>query len=180
MKKKRPSIDGFIPRRPGDIIGGKSHGNNSDVVLGVSKNKPLHATGSNMTHRLGEQKEKSKVVRSDIDESLRDIDTSEGQVKKLSRRQKRRIKKMAKKPKSMLRRVFKWLIIALIAAVLALGGYAAYRFIVAGENIFQGSIFDILQSQALKQDSNGRSNFLILGTSEDDPGHPGARLTDSM
>lgn len=180
MKKKRPSIDGFIPRRSGDILGDVHHGNTKDVVFGVSKNKPLHATGSNMMQHLGEQKKGLKVVRSDIDESLRDIDTTSEPVKKLSRKQQRRIKKMAKKPKSMLRRVVKWLFIALVVAALAIGGYAAYKFIAAGGNIFQGSIFDILQSQSLKQDSNGRSNFLILGTSEDDPGHPGADLTDSM
>jgi len=64
--------------------------------------------------------------------------------------------------------------------ILAAGGYSAYRFIVVGNNIFQGNIFDVFSSEPLKQDSNGRSNFLILGTSEDDPGHQGADLTDSI
>jgi LCP family protein required for cell wall assembly len=56
----------------------------------------------------------------------------------------------------------------------------AYKFIVAGQNVFQGNILDIFKNQALKQDINGRSNFIILGTSEDDPDHGGADLTDSI
>ena len=39
---------------------------------------------------------------------------------------------------------------------------------------------DLFQNQPLKMDAHGRSNMLILGTTDDDPDHPGATLTDSM
>ncbi|HEU4830817.1 MAG TPA: LCP family protein, partial [Candidatus Saccharimonadales bacterium] len=117
--------------------------------------------------------------RSDIDESLREIDETEEKVTKPSRRQKRRQRKDTHHP-SRVRRTFKWFGVALLVIILAVAGFAAYKFISAGHNIFQGNIFDILQSQPLKQDANGRSNILIFGTSEDDPGHSGANLTDSL
>jgi LCP family protein required for cell wall assembly len=44
--------------------------------------------------------------------------------------------------------------------------------------VFQGGFFGLMQKQPLKQDANGRSNFLIFGTEEE--GHPGANLTDSI
>jgi len=64
--------------------------------------------------------------------------------------------------------------------VLAAGGYLLFKAINASDSVFKGSIFDIVKTQPLKQDANGRSNFLILGTSEDDPGHQGANLTDTI
>lgn len=56
----------------------------------------------------------------------------------------------------------------------------AYKVVIAGGNIFKGNIMDMFKMKELKQDENGRSNFLIVGTSEDDPGHGGALLTDSI
>lgn len=180
MKKRRSSIDGFIPRQSGRNLGTVRLESNTSNILGAPKNNNLGALGNNTGNRFGEQKTSASIGRSDIDESLRDIDNSQGPVKKLSRRQRRRLAKMAKKPRNRARHIVKWSVITLLVIILAFGGYAAYRFIAAGNNIFQGNIFDIFQNQPLKQDSNGRSNFLILGTSEDDPGHGGADLTDSM
>jgi LCP family protein required for cell wall assembly len=146
----------------------------------MPENRPLHTTDDDTDRVLGQQKTGYGLGRSDIDESLRDIDNTGEPSKKLSRRQRRRLAKQTRKPNSTARRIFKWLIIAIVLALLAVGGYTAYKFVTAGNNIFQGNILDIFKSQPLKQDSNGRSNFLILGTSEDDPGHNGANLTDSI
>jgi LCP family protein required for cell wall assembly len=114
------------------------------------------------------------IARTDISESLKGIDSIDDPKKD----KKRRNKKGA--PKSKLRRIIKWVVILLVVAALAAGGWIAYRALHASNNIFKGSILDIIQNQPLKQDSNGRSNVLVLGTSEDDPGHGGAFLTDSM
>ncbi|MEI6850614.1 MAG: LCP family protein [Candidatus Saccharibacteria bacterium] len=180
MKKQRSSIDGFIPRRSGDKLGDMHRGGVKSASTNLPENKPLHTKGDINTRHLGKQYANKSIGRSDIDESLRDIDDSEEPKKKLSRKQRRRIKKMSNKPHNRIRKFIKWFFITILVVALAIGGYTAYRFIAAGNNIFQGNIFDIFQSQPLKQDSNGRSNFLILGTSEDDPGHGGADLTDSM
>ena len=177
MSKQRSSIDGFIPRRSGNELGIDAF---STRTKDIYERKLLNITGENPQRELGSESMGQSVGRSDIDESLKDIDETAEPPKKLSRRQRRRIEKMSKKPRSKLRRIIKWFLIMLTVAILAVGGYAAYKFIVAGNNIFQGNFFGLFQNQPLKQDSNGRSNFLILGTTEDDPGHQGADLTDSM
>jgi len=181
MKKPHSSIDGFIPRRAGNKLGEAHQRDVHDSIFGLPDSKSLHhKSPDNMMHTVGKRQAGLDVARSDIDESLREIDSSKEPEKKLSRRQRRRIAKMAKKPTKRIKKFIKWLSIILFVTVLGLGIYTAYKFIAAGGNIFQGSIFDIFQSQPLKEDKNGRSNFLVLGTSEDDPGHSGADLTDSM
>ena len=180
MKNRRSSIDGFVPRRSSDRLGELHSDNTRKAFIDIPENRQLHTTGDDAMRVLGQQKTGYSLGRSDIDESLNDIDSTEGPAKKLSCRQRRRLAKQAWKPRSKARRIIKWLIITVLIAVLAVGGYTAYKFIAAGNNILQGNIFDIFSSQPLKMDSNGRSNFLILGTSEDDPGHDGPSLTDSI
>jgi LCP family protein required for cell wall assembly len=70
----------------------------------------------------------------------------------------------------------------LVAILLAFGGYFVYKFLSTGGKIFKGNVVAAFFEQAkpLKQDANGRSNILLFGTSEDDPGHPGGDLTDSI
>ncbi|MCA9348291.1 LCP family protein [Candidatus Saccharibacteria bacterium] len=47
--------------------------------------------------------------------------------------------------------------------------------------IFNGNLFDLItKNEPLKQDASGRTNILIFGTSEDDEGHSGAHLADSI
>jgi LCP family protein required for cell wall assembly len=179
MKERHSSIDGFIPRRAGNNLGEITSKAGQSNILGSYEDKSPQTNDSAMRH-INRQQAGIGVRRSDIDDSLRDIDENQEPVKKPSRRQRRRLKKMAKKPKNRTKRIVKWVAALLIVAILVGGGYLAYKFAVAGGNIFQGSIFDLFQSQSLKQDSNGRSNFLILGTTEDDPGHPGSNLTDTM
>ncbi len=179
MKKRQPSIDGFIPRSAENVLGNVYPKKTKDGIYAISKNKHKEGVKANLDH-LEKRQTGLGITRSDIDESLKDIDNNEEPVKKLTRKQRRRIKKMSKKPLSKKKRIIKWTLITLAVIMLAIGGYGLYKFIEAGGNIFQGSIFDLFQSQPLKEDSNGRSNFLILGTSEDDPGHPGSNLTDSI
>jgi len=180
MKNRRSSIDGFVPRRSSDRLGELHSDNTRKAFIDIPENRQLHTTGDDAMRVLGQQKTGYSLGRSDIDESLNDIDSTEGPAKKLSCRQRRRLARLNKKPRGKARRIIKWLIITVIIALLAVGGYTAYKFIAAGNNILQGNIFDIFSSQPLKMDSNGRSNFLILGTSEDDPGHDGPSLTDSI
>lgn len=74
-------------------------------------------------------------------------------------------------------------IVSVLAAILLIvGGYFIYKFLSTGGKIFKGNVITALfdQGQPLKEDKNGRSNILLFGTSEDDPGHPGGDLTDSI
>src|SRR5680860_768493 len=180
--KNRHSIDGFIPRKPGEQLGGLHRTNARKAITDkeVPESKLLHNEGGETVRMLGEEQSGHGLGRSDIDESLSEIDGATELTKKLSRRQRRKMANQLKRPRSLKNRIIRWALSIIAIIILAGGGYAAFKFIIAGNNIFQGSIFDLFQSQPLKEDSNGRSNFLILGTSEDDPGHGGADLTDSM
>ncbi len=180
MKDKRTSIDGFIPRRPGSQLG-DLHDEKKRAALKTPVYQALQSDDDTLRETVGQRRVGQGIGRSDIDESLRSIGTDEP-TKKLSRRQRRRLGKGSKKPRSKTRRILKWVGLVLLVALLAFGGYIAYRAIHASGNIFQGNILDVLtQKQVpLQQDDNGRTNILILGTSQDDPGHDAGNLTDSM
>jgi polyisoprenyl-teichoic acid--peptidoglycan teichoic acid transferase len=182
MKNQRSSVDGFIPRRSGSRLGDLHNVNNrplssSDLV----KKRELHSTSEEMNRVLGQSSENSvHIRRPDIDESLNSIESLGEPKRKLSRRERKRLAKINKKPKSRARRITKRFFIFLLIVILCFGGFIAFRFIIAGGNITNGNFFDLLQMKKLKQDSSGRSNFLVVGTSEDDANHGGADLTDSI
>ncbi len=175
MKDKKPSIDGFVPRRGGTQLGSASSGQSSP-------SRSLHTSSNSARQTVGAARPNREIGRVDISESLRDIDAElpKDKDKKLSRRQRKKLG--IKKPQSRRRRIIKWVIIALIVIILGIVGFLGYKFISAGDKVFQGNIFDIVQSEPLKKDANGRSNFVVFGTAEDDEGgtHGGANLTDSI
>lgn len=174
MTRQRPSIDGFVPRRSSSQLG-EFH--DPHVLPEVKQTPNGHLQKLDETSDVPLLvKEKQGLSRMDIDDSLRDID---GEVIPESKRaRRRRLKKGA--PKSKARRIIKWVIIAIVVGLIAAGVYLGYKVLSASGSVFKGNIFDLVQSQPLKQDSNGRTNVLILGTSEDDPGHEGGSLTDSI
>jgi LCP family protein required for cell wall assembly len=177
MKNRRPSIDGFVPRRVGSQLG-ELHKAKPMQTSTELPDRTLHSGDDEIQQPVGVVRKGQAIGRSDIDESLREIDEV-APTKKLSRRQRRRLDKQTK-PRSKAKRVVKWFFILLLIIAVGVGAYLGIKLLLASGNVFKGSIFDIVQSQALKEDANGRSNFLVLGTSEDDPGHGGAYLTDSM
>ncbi|HSW77458.1 MAG TPA: LCP family protein [Candidatus Chromulinivoraceae bacterium] len=171
MRQQRHSLDGFVPRRPGGTE--RRIGKPSDEL--PSRFMSVHKDGDAPKDQLAiPGRAELGVARDDITSSLSGIDMNDMPPQKGKRGRK------VKKPKSKKRRIIKWTIIVILLAILSLGGFLVYKALHAGGNIFQGSILDIIQNQPLRQDANGRSNILILGTSEDDPGHGGAYLTDSM
>lgn len=171
MANKPKTVDGFIPRRPnrkvGGVLGGESE--TTPFKLDTEDRKPKKITNAEKSRPL--KRGLGNISRGEIDESLNGIDDEEKQAPKRRKdpAQKSRRKKLIKR-----------ILLVLLAVFVVLGIFLAIRAIIASSNIFQGSIFDIFQTVPLKEDENGRSNILILGTSEDDPGHQGATLTDSM
>lgn len=180
--KRNPqtSIDGFVPRRSGSQLGSQHVG---DKVKPI--NRSLH-TGDNARQTVGVVRENKILGRTDIDESLREIDEVAPTGKKLSRKARKQQNKRNRRndhrdhPKSKTRRIIKRVAIALLIILIGIAGFLLYKTISASDSVFRGSFLDLAQSQPLKVDANGRSNFLILGTSEDDPGHEAAYLTDSI
>lgn len=178
MKPNRPSLDGFQPRRPVNQASfdarrrapaargttGLQRASGRVVARDAALPRPMMSTGA------------QGVSRQDLTDSLRGIEDAPQQPKKhISRR------RGDKKPQTKTRRIIKWIVIILVIAVLSVGGWFAYKVLHAGGNIFKsGNILSLFQSQPLKEDANGRSNILILGTAEDDPGHDAGNLTDSI
>jgi LCP family protein required for cell wall assembly len=170
MAQNRNSLDGFVPRRPGSADRpNRRIGEQTDEIPSrfTKVDKDVQAQPGVINRgELG-------IARKDIDSSLKGIDIDE--PKKGGKKGRKK-----KGPISKKRRIIKWSIIGVLILILGFAGFMAYKVLTAGGNIFKGGILDIIQSQPLKEDANGRSNILILGTSEDDPGHGGAYLTDSM
>ena len=167
--KQQHSIDGFVPRRPGAQTNGK--GEPARPVGEVNRFYPGSLPSPDQP--VASRRPELGISRSDLDDSLRGIDAPEEKQKGRSRRKKG-------EPKSKKRRIIKWVCITLVVILLSLGGWVLYKAMHAGGNVFKGSILDIIQNQPLKQDENGRSNILVVGTSQDDPGHQAGYLTDSM
>lgn len=170
MTQPRSSIDGFVPRRP-RAEAGRNPGVNSmrrtDAGLGL---RPVQPSGSEAV--VLQRQAPFGLTRSDIDESLRELDTAPVPAGQHGR--------LANRPRRLVRRITKGVAIMLVLALIGVGGWIGWRALMAGNSIFKGNILGIIQSTPLKQDSQGRTNVIVLGTSEDDPGHPGALLTDSM
>ena len=73
------------------------------------------------------------------------------------------------------------LLLALFLLVILLGVWDARNISQASQKMFgSGNLFQLLGSESLKGSERGRVNMLLVGYSVDDPGHPGASLTDSI
>lgn len=179
MNKKKTSIDGFIPRRADSQVGERHVLNASSSA---PRRKEMKSSEDMQNVALGAPRQGKVIGRSDIDDSLRELDAEEEQQpKKLSRREKRRWKKEHRTRKQKIRRrIILSVVWVLVALLVAVGGFLAWKAFNAAGHVLQGNIFDLVQNQPLKEDENGRSNFLIVGTSEDDKGHDAGWLTDSI
>ena len=180
MNNNKSSVDGFIPRRPNNRLGELHQVKKPDAAI-KPIDRTLRTSAAASTQPVGRPRPGREIGRDDIGDSLRGIDSEpQNDGSKPSRRQRRKDKKANKKPISKRRRIIKRIAIALLVILIGIGGFLAYKALNASGNVLQGNIFDLIQHEPLKQDANGRSNFLLLGTSEDDPGHEAGYLTDSI
>lgn len=94
----------------------------------------------------------------------------------------KRLEPKYKKPWSRKKKIIVAILGVLLAVLLGIGGFMAWKFLHNAKKVLNGgNIFTaVFSHQPLKTDANGRSNILLFGTSEDDPGHPGGDLTDSI
>lgn len=173
MRKNNKAIDGFVPRYAERPVGG---GEKPTTTLGKSEadsssdTSRVHSSQAKTSIRSG-----SSISRQEIDDQLRGIDDEE-QVTPKKRRLLRK-KPVSTQKKKPFRRKF----LAIIAILIVLlGGFFAAKALIASGSIFKGNFLDILQNRPLKMDANGRSNVLVLGSTDDDPDHPGNYLTDTV
>ena len=185
----RPSVDGFVPRRSPGVIGehhDKSRRLPPADVSGFVRREPIARPNAAVasakkpqeetTASLGVQRQQtgSGLSRQDVDDSLRDIDNNPTPTSSKPPKRPRRFGGGNRKKK------LKWVIIAAFVILLCFGLFLAIKAFIAGGEVFKGDVFGLIQQKDLQMDANGRSNVLVVGTSEDDPGHEGADLTDSI
>lgn len=85
------------------------------------------------------------------------------------------------KKHSTWKRLLVSLMTVIFGAVIILVVWDARNISSAANKMFgSGNLFSLMKSSALKQTDKGRVNVLLVGYSVDDPGHPGASLTDSI
>lgn len=86
------------------------------------------------------------------------------------------------KPKRSRRKLIKRFLLLVLAGLVLWFGFIGVKAFLASRSVFNGNLFEVFANKQLKKDQYGRSNILLFGTSEDDPGHEdsGAELTDSI
>lgn len=170
-KKNQESLDGFIPRRSVDAVTSKKVGlQRNHAAAGLTPSSERVPEADTI-----QPEENSGLQRSAIDQVLGEID-DQPTLKKGKR--PRRQKKVHKHPRR--RKIIKWTIIAVVTLIIVIAGYIGIKALLAGNNIFQGDLLGLVSEDPLKEDTNGRSNILVFGTSEDDKGHEAPYLTDSL
>lgn len=190
----RPTVDGFIPRRSSGQLGEHHFANRKPVAApaaptGLQRRQAVTSnpegrqipapkrpatTGLTQTDHGLSRHTPVILSRSDVDESLREIDEQEHQQQAARPRHKRRIAVPHR------RKLIKRIVILMVLILLGIGIWLGVKFVLASQSVFKGDMFGLIQHRDLKMDANGRSNVLIIGTSEDDPGHDASWLTDSI
>lgn len=172
----RPSIDGFSLRRQTPDAGGLRRKSTEIVEIPEQFTRSRHErTGVSPSQNRPELLPRPEIPqndglqRADIDESLRAVDTAPTVKKEKKHRGWYRRKKL----------------IATGAMVLLIGGAGIFfigKLASLSARMFSGgNVLDLLGGGTeLKKDSKGWTNVLLFGTSEDDAGHDGAALTDSI
>ena len=169
MKPRKQSMDGFVAKRPqrtslGEITSKKT------TTLGHHRSNEDSPQVSNNATRNIQQPTSANKLKQNISESLAAIDENTQPSHRQERKQKRK--------KKLITRI----ILAIIGIIIAIAaGWLLLKLWQTMNSVFHnGGILGLFSQQKLKEDAYGRSNVLILGTTDDDPDHPGATLTDSM
>jgi anionic cell wall polymer biosynthesis LytR-Cps2A-Psr (LCP) family protein len=89
--------------------------------------------------------------------------------------------KEPKKRRFTFKRLVASVLIGSLLFVLFIATWDAHNVAQASAKMFgSGNLLEVLTPTSLKGSDKGRVNVLVVGYSVDDPGHPGASLTDSI
>lgn len=137
-------------------------------------------------------KRKSFVEEEDnLDFTEEELEAELARKKKGAKKNSRKAEKLAEKrrkkaEKKARRRTPIWakILIGFLTMIILLIGFGIYYFIniySAASGALDGNPMDaFFNKKPLQKDEYGRTNILIFGTAEDDEGHGGAMLTDSI
>lgn len=198
MNRKNSNMDGFVLRRrsqnsdmsqqrpsltprtiPERFLIDPAKGGERPAAPRQHAAPALVRTAGPANHGMSKPMELPNPSREKLSLNL-DLDEPAGKTGKKAKQKKDKKQKVRKK---WSRKKIALTIVGLVlATVIAFAGYFAYKFLTTGGKIFKGNVIQALfdPGQPLKQDANGRSNILLFGTSEDDPGHDAPDLTDSI
>ncbi|MCL2174293.1 LCP family protein [Candidatus Saccharibacteria bacterium] len=193
MARNTQSIDGFtLKRRDNASLEAADQHIFLDAVPPITPNRPAPSVGLQKADIV---QESTLSLANDVETTLQSLEVEPDELpelvkesrraKKRRQRQLRQNRKHAKRrQRHPIRRLIKWFFITILALLFALIGWLAFKAIITGGKIFQGSWLDIFTSKArLAEDKNGRTNILIFGTegySIDSSKEDGALLTDSI
>ena len=120
----------------------------------------------------GEETEKEK--RKKVDAILK--------LEKELVKDRKKLKRKNKKEKTHIPLWTKIVIVVLSLIIVAMISVAIFGYMLLSHtaNVFKGNPMDILIGTELARDENNLTNILIFGTSEDEEGHDGGLLTDSI
>ena len=163
-------MDGFVTGRPQRASLGEISSKKTTTIGRVSDTQDKPRALSNIQGNIQRPASTANKLKQNISESLAAIDENTKPSHRQERKQKRK--------KKLIVRV----ILAIIGIIIAIvAGWLLLKVWQTMHSVFgNGNIFDLFSQQKLNEDSYGRSNVLIVGTTDDDPDHPGATLTDSM
>ena len=195
MKKNQQSIDGFTPRRRRTEINQKVVSKAQKTENAPARRREPNPKKDEISKKISHQDEINEALANieidGFDDSkkthhAREISKRDRKDQKLRKKFEKFNQKREKKGKKTLsfgqfkfRRISKRIFALIIIAII---GYFAYNGLGLVNEFVRttkdGNIFGLLQKEKLKQDSNGRTNFLIFGTSP--KGWDGEDLTDSV
>lgn len=189
MARTRKSIDGFIlkPNNNASIndagqtfVNRRRHGKLDDVVqqphMDVVADDKATTPAPKRSYRDNDFNE---ALLKDIDSSIDSLDDQQEAAAP------KRVRRRALAKKRLTRvQIIKRILIVLIIAILAAACYFGYKLYKAGGKMFKGNPISMVTTKTrLSEDSNGRTNVLIFGTSGysmDADAWDGAMLTDSI
>ena len=189
MQKKRrtprgSAMDGFVPRsKPMKSKRASLDGSRGSRKQRFADGFVSHQESSKPMQFIDEPEELNSSVDVDIEDDNLEFgsESSLKQYKWWQFKKKRAEKKRIKEEKrSKKHKIIKRIAIILVIVGLLVGGFLGWKVLKNTSKIFNGNVLGFFDSTKLKGEENGRVNILLAGTSEDDPGHDGAKLTDSI
>ena len=135
----------------------------------------------NDTIELDEEELEGKKKTASRLDSRKDRDNKplDKKARKKAEKARKKAEKKAKRKVPLGVKIFIGFLIFLLIAIVA-GGIYVWTILSKTSNVFEGNPMDILIGSPLAKDEYGRTNVLVFGTAEDDEGHGGAELTDSI
>jgi len=188
--RRGSSIDGFIPNRKGRVIREPFKKTvNSPFMQPINKPIGVSNFSKSRPDRNAKAKPNDLSPRNPLSQpgvawNARMQDPSTVELKRQTgRRPHPEYPPKEKKHHSWGKIVLRSLMVVILLAVIT-GGYVGFKFVKNVDKVFGGNIFSDISSllghTTLKGENSGRVNILLAGDSADDPGHPGANLTDSI